>query len=91
MNLIKNILNSPSLQALTLPEERKEMLIVIREAQVPLLRKEKPQSDFRGGWLEMWTVMVPFYDKNGWNREGSTFTRQGLTELGINPDSCKIV
>jgi len=54
--------------------------------QKPLMRKERPQSDFKGGWFEMWTIISPFYDEKGFNREGSTFSREGLARLGITPE-----
>ena len=55
------------------------------------LRIERPQSDFKGGWFEMWTILSEFKDKNGYNRKHGTFSRDGLTELGIVPEECKLV
>lgn len=48
------------------------------------MKKEKPQSDFKGGWLDMYTTLKPFVDHKGRNREpGATFTLEGLRENGI--------
>lgn len=70
-------------QWLTTSEEKQEVYNVVK--QLAILKSERPQSDFKGGWLRMWTILNPFYDKRGYNRQYSTFSEEGLTELGIKP------
>ncbi len=65
-------------QTLTAEAEQIEGLMV-----TGMLRKEGSQSDFKGGWLEMWTVLLPYYDKKGYNRQFSTFSLEGLREIGL--------
>lgn len=81
----KNIeMHSPFSNAfewMTVEEERAEWRQAVH--QYPRLKSEKPQSDFKGGWIRMWTILSPFYDKNGYNRQFSTFSLEGLIEIGI--------
>lgn len=62
---------------------RQEAEEALRSKQVALLRKEKPQDSFLGGFMEQWTLIAPYYDRQGYNRMGSTFTRNGLAHIGI--------
>lgn len=78
-----NTLNNKGLLALTVAEEQKEIMNLLRSVQRVKLRAERPQNDFRGGWLSMWTIVSDFYDSSGYNRNGGTFTSDGLKGLGI--------
>lgn len=73
--------NFKAWEHLTTETERAEVFYVIK--QTVKLRVERPQSNFRGGWLRMWTIVSPFYDKKGYSRFHGTFTTEGLIELGI--------
>lgn len=73
--------NFKAFEALTVESERAEVFNVCK--QIAKLRVERPQSDFKGGWIRMWTVLTPYYDRNGFNRQFSTFSREGLEGIGI--------
>lgn len=71
----------------------------IVEQRAVTLRIENPQKNYKlindvptyCGDLEMFTILTDFYDRKGYNRKHSTFTRQGLEELNITPENCKLV
>ena len=75
--------NFKAFETLTVEAERAEVFAMIK--QYPVLKVERPQSDFKGGWIRMWTVLTPYYDRNGFNRQFSTFSIEGLREIGIVP------
>lgn len=83
--------NHKALESLTTPDERKEFYSAVK--QQVYLHVEKKQKTYVAdgdrircvGYLRMWTILNPFYDKNGFNRQFSTFGEWGLQELGIIP------
>jgi hypothetical protein len=91
-----------SMRAVSTVEELGEVLAVLNgkgEAMKTILKKEKPQKDYKlvndepvcVGYLEMFTVESDFFDELGRNRKGSTFGMLGLKELGINPAECEVI
>ena len=89
------------LKALTVEDERKEVLAVLNSngELMPILKMEKPQKNYKLvndvptliGYLDMYTIENDWYDKLGRNRKGSTFGLLGLQELGIDLAKCQIV
>ena len=70
-----------ALNVLSTASELEERRIACR--QTAILRHERPQSDFKGGWIRQWTILNPWYDRNGYNRQYSTFSIWGLAEIGV--------
>lgn len=88
------------LEALTVEVEQQEILTVLNGEVKPMvtLKKELPQKDYKlvddvpthVGYIEMYTVLTPYNDSKGRNRQFSTFSLIGLAEIGLDLKDCKI-
>lgn len=78
--------NLLKLQALAAEEEQIETLTA-----TGMLRREGDQKNYvcvkdviiQTGIIRMWTVLEPFHDARGYNRQFSTFSVIGLREIGM--------
>lgn len=81
--------HTKALETLTTPEERAEYYSAVKQSVT--LQEELPQKNYKAtssgikfiGYLRMFTIRAPWFDKLGRNRQDSTFSEQGLSELGI--------
>jgi hypothetical protein len=75
MNLARTLLNNPGLLALTVSDERKEIVAALPRRRIKFAFF---QDDFQGGRIAYWHVMDPSSKSYQ-----STLSMQGLKDWGV--------